>query len=61
MANIDLELTAEEKESVFSDRFNHRLDAAKVFPHCSETFVDFIGNYQGVKLTRDEIKALGRG
>jgi len=48
----------------FSGIYGHllkaRKEAAVVFPHSSKVYKAFVGNYQGVRLSKKAVQALGK-
>lgn len=59
MAKIHMN-TKEENNVVLEKLFQHRSEAARVFPHCGVTGAEFIDQYQGARLSKASVDALRR-
>lgn len=50
----------EKKAGLYGKLLNARVESAKVFPHNIAVYKNYVSYYQGVKLSKKSVKAIGR-
>jgi len=54
------EISEETYSAIYEHLLKARKDSADLFPHDMKVYKDFVNNYQGVRLSKRSIRALGK-